>query len=404
MNIDAELENVVIGEILTVKGVMELCAGRLTADDFASPAARTAYEASLKAYAEYSVAEPSVVLEKCGADRDFFKKYLLDCARSVVSDSSFEAHIRLLKGRANLKKAKDICTELSFDESGDEDVFREKLGSALKLLEEISPVSAVNTAELYAAFVKRMQQKTDFLLTGFEKLDKHMPISRGDYIIIAGRPSSGKTAFALRAAYELAKGHTTVFYSFETSAVKLYERLLACGAGVELRLIKRKQLGAREWERINSFAIKCSNSSLIFVEAAGMTAADIRASAIRLSAEVILIDYISLIKSNAELMRDRMTDISIELHTMAQSLKVAVIALSQLNRSSVERTKPLMSDLRESGQLEQDADGIVILDTPSAEKEEPERTVNVHIVKNKEGAVGQFELIFDAKRQRFEQV
>ena len=156
-----------------------------------------------------------------------------------------------------------------------------------------------------------------------------------------------------------------------------------------------------DWARIAECADPMKRRRFHVVEAAGWTVPQVKAMAARLRADVIFIDYLSLLRGEGKSLYERVTNISMELHTLARQSKLAVIALSQLNREG--KGEPDMTSLRESGQIEQDADVILLLHQQDSHEEDAQRR-DLIIAKNKEGMTGKIELLFQGDVQRFSQL
>ena len=219
-------------------------------------------------------------------------------------------------------------------------------------------------------------------------------------MVVGGRPSAGKTALTLQIALHMARKYRVVYFSLETSADKIYDRLIANYTGTPLAEIKEPQT-IKDWGRIAESTDSFSKLNLTVVEAAGWTVGQLRAKAMQLRAEVVFIDYLSLLQSPGNSRYEKVSNISIDLHTMAQKQKLLVVALSQLNRGG-DGQEPSLTDLRESGQIEQDADVVLLLHSQDEDDQEADR--GLIIAKNKEGAVGKMLLRFDGALQRFMEV
>lgn len=259
--------------------------------------------------------------------------------------------------------------------------------------------------EGYASFTEHMTEPIEYIQTDWPTLDAELLISPGDFLIIGGRPSNGKTAYSLQMAAQLAKKHKVLYFSYETSNEKLIERMVASLAKVNFAKVKRHKL--EEWERNEVMSTDVLRIDLTFVRAAGQSVEWIAQRALQSKAEIIFIDYIGLIRTQGASRYEIVTNASMELHTLAQKYGITVVALSQLRRG--ESTKrPGMEDLRESGQIEQDADAILLMQKGD---EHPKPggghsgvyDHTVYLEKNKEGATGAISYRFIGYQQRFEE-
>lgn len=238
----------------------------------------------------------------------------------------------------------------------------------------------------------------DYLRWGIRQLDERLYAERGDLIILGGLPSSGKTLLATQFAMHMARSGLRIgVFSLETSDAKLYDRMVAQTEGINFGRIKRNQMIADDYKTASTAIQTAQRITLDVIRASGFSVADVQAVAMARRYDVIVIDYVQLLQAKGNTRVEQVTNISLALHTMAQRAGIAVIALSQLSRPEKrpQRSRtPSMSDLRESGQLEQDADAIMILAA------QPGGNRVLSIVKNKEGERGAIELVFDAAHLR----
>lgn len=251
--------------------------------------------------------------------------------------------------------------------------------------------------------------------TGFTKFDEFTSgLQKGDLIVIAGRPSMGKTTLALNVAENAALGSKlpVAVFSMEMSVEQLAFRMISSLGRVDQAHLRNGRFGEEDWPRING-AIRQMAEAKIFIDDTGqLTPTDVRSRARRLKREhglsLIVLDYLQLMKvaGNTENRATEISEISRSLKALARELEVPVIALSQLNRSVEQRTdkKPVMSDLRESGAIEQDADLIVFI--YREEVYDPNTTrkgvADINIAKQRNGPIGEFPLTFLGKYTRFE--
>lgn len=252
--------------------------------------------------------------------------------------------------------------------------------------------------------------------TGFAEMDRMTAgLQRGDLVIIAGRPSMGKTTLAINIAENAAIGNKlpAAIFSMEMSAEQLTFRMISSIGLVNQANLRRGKLNDEDWSRIDS-AVSMMQSAPIYIDdSAGLTPTEVRARARRLKREhgglgLIVVDYLQLMQvaGTAENRATEISEISRSLKALARELDVPVVALSQLNRSVEQRgdKKPVMSDLRESGAIEQDADLIVFIYREEVyDKETPRKGVaDIIIGKQRNGPVGDFRLTFLGEFTKFE--
>jgi replicative DNA helicase len=277
-----------------------------------------------------------------------------------------------------------------------------------------------NTFEYIEQLYHRKEHVTG-VATGFERLDQETSgLQPADFIIIAGRPSMGKTAFALNIAQYVGvhlRGKVLIL-SLEMSASQLVQRLLCSEAKVDSQAVRTGRLSAADWHRLTAAAGRLSEAAIYIDDSPGLSVLEARAKARRMKAEhgldLLIIDYLQLMRGRAaqESRQQEISEISRSLKALAKELHVPVVALSQLSRAVESRAtrdfRPQLSDLRESGALEQDADLILFLYRPSMYKEDlsPDEAniAEVIIGKQRNGPVGTVKVVFLPQYARFENI
>lgn len=267
----------------------------------------------------------------------------------------------------------------------------------------------VKTAlELALDFADRLDQTSEkppeYLDWGLKPLRENLLSELGDFIIIGGRPSAGKTMLALQLGLHLAKNYRVGFVSLETSPEKLTRRAISHLSGVHLEKIKKPwELTEQDNLKIIEAEQKFSELCFDVVGGGARTAAQIEATAINRRWEVVIVDYIQLVKSSGAGRYEQVTNISVDLHTMAQTHGICVVGLAQLSRSvksaGGKETPPTLESLRESGQLEQDADAVMLLYLENPEDRGSDRILK--LAKNKEGECFTTSLFFNGATQEF---
>lgn len=264
-----------------------------------------------------------------------------------------------------------------------------QMGEALTLDREGQDFRSIG--ELVDTYIRKLDEKPRYIPSGIPVLDKHLHLAPGNLFIIGGRPSAGKTALSLQMACEQARrGLRVCYFSLETDPDTLTARIIANCLAAPLADVKGKTIPQSSLDDL----AELHRLPLFIRSASGKGAGWIKAQAQRMKAQVVFIDYLQLLADGKA--KDRyqaITGISIALHELAQTTGILVVALAQLNRNAA-HASPSTADLKESGQLEQDADAILLL---SADKEEYQAI----LAKNKEGKIGEIPLAFDKPRQRF---
>lgn len=253
------------------------------------------------------------------------------------------------------------------------------------------------------------------IATGFEDLDiKTAGFQRSDLIIVAGRPSMGKTAFAVNIAENAAiKGqHSVAIFSMEMPGEQLAMRMMSSLGRIDQHKVRTGKLDDEDWPRLTSAVGMLQETRMFIDDTPALTPAELRARCRRISREhgldLVVVDYLQLMQvaGTNENRATEISEISRSLKAMAKELKVPVIALSQLNRSLESRTdrRPVMSDLRESGAIEQDADVILFIyrDEVYDEESNDKGVAEIIISKQRNGPIGKVKLAFRGQYTRFE--
>ena len=327
---------------------------------------------------------------------------IVECSKAceaecvVLSRERMEEWAKRIKENAALRRFQSLAVESASALTTYEDLSEiyQQMGEAMSLKAEEE--DAWTYEDVLNDYVLHMDEKPVYIKTGLERLDEALHISPGDFIIIGGRPSAGKTALSLQIAASMAKQNYTVYYfSLETSKRKLGARLMANQIYCPLDTVKNKAVSLNEMDG----QAKNMKMPLYIRSAAGKNVAWMKAQALRKKAQVIFVDYLQLIHETGA--KDRyaaITAISIALHELAQTTGIVVVALAQLNRNpSKPGATPTNSDLRESGQIEQDADAIILLSGDNPDK------YLFRLSKNKEGEIGDLPITFNKQIQRFQE-
>lgn len=277
-------------------------------------------------------------------------------------------------------------------------------------------VDVIETTEAKAEAFKKGVVVTG-LKTGFADLDKMLGgLQKSDLIIVAARPSVGKTAFALNVAQNVAveTGETVAVFSLEMSAAQLVTRMVSSEGNLEASRLKMGDMVDDDWSKMTMAAGVLGDADILIDDSPGITVHDIRAKCRRLKKQrglgLIVIDYLQLIagrnsRRGSENRQQEVSEISRTLKHLARELDVPVIALSQLSRGVEQRQdkRPMMSDLRESGSIEQDADIVAFLyrDDYYNQETEKKNIIEIIIAKQRNGPVGTVELVFLKNYNKF---
>lgn len=361
-------------------------------------------------------------LEKAGG-----RSYLADLVSAVPTSANLKYYAEVVQKKAMMRaliEASADIGELGYDESRD---IEDLLDTAEKRIYDVtsSPTLRKFTAirealgEAWERFDNLNKGEHDLrgVPTGFASLDNLLAgFQRSDLIILAARPSMGKTALALDIARHTAIKHGTPvgIFSLEMSAQQLVDRMLAAEARVDAWKLRTGKIDSDdEFERIRDAMERLSKAPVFIDDQPASNALVMRSVARRLKREhgigLLVVDYLQLMTSTASRSQDslvqQVTEISRSLKTLARELDVPVLALSQLSRAIEQRRgRPRLSDLRDSGSIEQDADVVMFIHNEDRYKENTEEKSNVAeilIEKHRNGPTGKVELYFDSKRATF---
>lgn len=318
-----------------------------------------------------------------------FDEWSAECVRATRPN--VEKWTQLVLEQAALTKFQSLAFQAgsSLTTFADLPDLYSKMGEALTLDREDQDFKPIG--ELVDNYVRKLNEKPKYIPSGIPVLDKHLHLSPGNLFIIGGRPSAGKTALSLQMACEQARrGFRVCYFSLETDPDTLTARIISNRLAVPLADVKSKTVPQSDLDSLADL----HKLPLFIRSASGKGTGWIKAQAQRMKAQVIFIDYLQLLAaSKAKDRYQQITSISIGLHELAQTTGILVVALAQLNRNAA-HASPSTADLKESGQLEQDADAILLLSDDGEEYQ-------AILAKNKEGRVGEIPLTFDKPRQRF---
>ena len=353
--------------------------------------------------------------------------YLAELARSTISAANAEYYATLVRDKSMSRQLIGSCAEIiagSYEPGQDiHSLLNESEQAIFSISQRGSGRNYKSSGELTRQLFEELRQRAERrdiitgVPTGYTRLDYMTAgLQPSDLIILAARPSMGKTAFALNIAMRAAirAGVGVVIYSLEMSMQQLIMRLLCSWGKVDVSRMRRSYLTDEDWQGLHDAADVFSTAPIYIDDTPALTPLDMRARTRRLKAEknvgMVVVDYLQLMRSNrrTDSRELEISDISRNLKAMAKELNVPVIALSQLNRKVEERSdkRPLLSDLRESGAIEQDADVIMFIYREAAYQKAAERPpvdkAEIIIGKQRNGPVGTVELIYAPAYTAFE--
>lgn len=382
----------VLGSVLIEPSLAPKVIHQTRAADF-SGSCQTVYNAMRKLFQEN---KPVDIVSVAAALGDSYRQFLVQLMEVTPSAANLDYYIGIMRDRAKILSVQDIASQILSTE--DSEQIRTLLENASAMMVDKATLRITTMSDALKSFMERHAGEVKYLPWPVTELNDRLYSEPGDFILIGGRPSAGKSALSLQCAEFWAKSIKVGFFSLETNSEKLFDRLMASHAGLSMDVIKRNTITTSQWDDVCAMTNDIISLNFEIVLAAGMTPADIKAVTMMRGYQLIIIDYVQLIQSSGSNRTEQVTNISLALHRMAQDMRVTVVALSQLKRKG-DDSAPDSSDLRESGQLEQDADIIMMLQLEDQDK--PNGNRKMYITKNKEGTCPMIRLEFDGKHQRF---
>lgn len=430
-----EAEQSVLGSILIDSNCIELVVSIIKPDYFYLPQHKAIYASMMTMYAGgMGMIDPVLLADALTKDGVYDKaggrKYLLELSQIVPSTANIESYATIVKEKYYLRTLIAIAQEIG--ESA-----REGQGSASQILDQAEQRlydirQGKETGEptklsevVYNQVIDKLEKlnsadKDQFkgIPSGFSTLDKYITgLNKSDLILIGARPGMGKTAFALNLARNVSSSgkKKILFFSLEMNKSQLAERLLASEALVESQKFRTGELSSDEWLRVGAAAASFVHAELYLDDTASITVPEIKSRIRRLrDVDMIVIDYLGLMQSGkkTENRVQEVSEITRGLKMIAKEMNIPVVCCAQLSRGTEARGKshkPQLSDLRESGSIEQDADIVLFIyrdeyynneDDDSVNDVAPGRTELI-VAKNRHGAVGEVNLHFDKDFTRF---
>jgi len=423
-----EAEAAVLGSILINPESMNKVVENLEAEHFYSPQNKLIYEAIFTLYNQNKPIDGLSLAEYFKARNKLDDiggiEYLGELGLDTVLSSNIEYYAEIIIENALKRKLVNAGTIII------EEVFKNpEAQTSLEIAEktifeiaqqkssqDIKPITAL-LMETVEQLEYRYNNKGTYtgIPSGYYDLDTMLAgFQKSDLIILAARPSMGKTAFALNIAQNIGieQKVPVLIFSLEMSAAQLTQRILCSEAEIDAQRARTGELNAQEWEKIADVMNKLHEAPILIDDSSGVTLSDVRAKARRVKTKypdlgLIIIDYLQLIEDKSTADRNQaISAISRGLKSLARELSVPIISLSQLSRKVEDRTVkiPMMSDLRESGAIEQDADVIMFVHREEYyDKENPEfkNKAKIIIAKQRNGPVGDVDLLFFGSTTKF---
>lgn len=353
----------------------------------------TVFKAVKQLFLAGSAIDPVSVVGVLGSG---YQQFVLQLMEITPTAANVDSYIALCREQGRMVQAQDLMKQA---------VEADSIGELRKILEKINGLmvdkgnaKVTTMTDALRSFNERHVGAANFLHWPVQELDQYIFAKPGRFIVIGGLPSTGKTAWSLQCAWFWAKDKKVGFFSLETDDETLFDRQISSMAQIDKDVILRNQIPNQGWDKICALTPEITGRNLEIIEAAGFSVADIRAMTLTRGYDIIVVDYLQLVQAGGYNRTEQVTAVSIALHTLAQTLHVTVVALAQLNRDS-SGSKSDMARLRESGQIEQDADIIMMLKLEDEKKPMGQRILS--LAKNKESKRMDIPLAFNGETQTF---
>lgn len=427
-NIEAEFS--ILGGLMLDREAWDLVGDQLEAADFYKPAHQSIFKAIFDLQVKNQPIDLITVSNTLQATGSFESAggtdYLVELVNKTVSAANVKAYVQIVKEKSLLRRMISTGSEIiekaytedfaSSDQFLDESEERfYKLGAKTRSEGLVNPMDVVKTSLIKIEDLYKRKADITGVATGFTQLDRMTSgMHSGELTIIAARPSMGKTAFSLNMAQHMAlrQKKTIAYFSLEMSKEAVMMRVLASEARINMRDIRSGKVNDSAWPKLIQAAGSISDCNLYIDDTSGVSPFEVRTRARRLKSQVgldaIIIDYLQLmdLKQKVESRERAVSEISKALKALAKELEVPVVALAQLNRGVEGRTekRPMLSDLRESGSIEQDADVIMMLYRDDYyDKDDPDKQGQAEVIigKQRNGPTGTVKLKWEAEFGRF---
>jgi len=430
-NLEAEMS--ILGSCFLSSYALDKVCEEVSSDMFYSDANRKIFEAI------YELHERKTPLDSTTLTNEIEKRdninaiggveYLSEVIDSVITAANIDYYIDIVREKALRRKLIEVSTAITtsaFDEDSEtNDIIDNAEKNIFSVTKARKSGEFKNISDVLRSTQKQLEDlaKNDKeitgIATGFYDFDKLTSgLHANELIILAARPAMGKTAFGVNIAVNAAisSKKNVALFNLEMSAEQLAMRMISAAGSIDQNKLKTGRLEHNDWKKVNEAISELSETNLFIEDASGVTVSEIRAKCRRLATQgpglgLVVIDYLQLIEGSAKYAGNRqqeVSEISRALKTMAMELKVPVIALAQLSRGVElrENKRPIMSDLRESGSIEQDADIVAFLYRDDYYNKSAQEQTNISITelivgKHRNGSTGTIELLFERSMSNF---
>lgn len=423
-----DAERSVLGAVMLNKDVLSEVLEEVTADDFYNEAHREIFRAIWELYKNNTAVDMLTVCEELkkrkSLDMAGGRAYIATLTAEVPSTVNAVEYAKIVAEKAILRqmiRTSEDITEKGYDaKMAAREILDYAESGIFKIAQKRQKNDYAKIQDVLLTNIKiiddaaKNKNKIVGIPTGFKDIDeKTSGLQRSDLIIVAARPAMGKTAFALNIAQQTAvkAGSSVIIFSLEMSKEQLGQRLLAIQARVEMQKLKQGDLDRKDWDRITMALDELNNTKIVIDDTPGISLMEMRNKCRRLKAEqgldLVVIDYLQLmsIQGKTDNRQQEISTISRNLKLLAREMDCPVIVLSQLSRAPEQRQdhRPILSDLRESGSIEQDADIVIFLyrDDYYNENTEKPGVCEVNIAKHRSGPTDKVELTWVSRYTKF---
>lgn len=423
-----EAERSVLGAVMLNKDILSEVLEEVTADDFYNESHREIFRAIWELYKENTAVDMLTVCEELkkrkALDMAGGRAYIATLTAEVPSTANAVEYAKIVAEKATLRqmiRTSEDITEKGYDAKMDAGEILDYAESGIfKIAQKRQKNDYAKIQDVLLTNIKIIDQaaqnkdKIVGIPTGFKDLDeKTSGLQRSDLIIVAARPAMGKTAFALNIAQQSAvkAGSSVIIFSLEMSKEQLGQRLLAMQARVEMQKLKQGDLDRKDWDRITMALDELNNTKIVIDDTPGISIMEMRNKCRRLKADqgldLVVVDYLQLMsmQGKTDNRQQEISTISRNLKLLAREMDCPVIVLSQLSRAPEQRQdhRPILSDLRESGSIEQDADIVIFLyrDDYYNENTDKPGVCEVNIAKHRSGPTDKVEMTWVSRYTKF---
>ena len=427
-----EAEKAVLGAIMTKPDAITDVSRIIKSEDFYRKQHQIVYETIMDLVSANEPTDLITIMESLRKNKRLDDVggvvYVTALANSVITAANAVKHAHMVRDAAQLRRlieAADQVSAMAYDNSEEVPSIMDKAQRLIlsAVADETSGSGFVQIKDIIWDVVDRLDKLSETgggltgLASGFRDLDRMTAgFQKSDLILVAARPSMGKTAFTLNiASYMIRHGQTVAFFSLEMGREQLALRLMSSEGNIDSQRLNTGQISTDEWMKFMETCSKLALRPIYIDDTPGISVMELQSKARRLKAErgldIIMIDYLQLMQGRTTNVGDNrqqeISEISRSLKALARELNVPVIALSQLSRGVESRQikRPMLSDLRESGSLEQDADIVMFLYREDYyDQDTDNKNTEVIIAKHRNGPIGTVQLYFQKEYTKFQNI